>query len=102
MRHDIDPHELNDLLDEQHLAVLATHRDDGTVLLSPVWYAWERHRFRVAISSGDVKLRHIALDPPGEDLYGDDVEGAIVTIEPTASRSWDFADDLADVTEKDL
>jgi PPOX class probable F420-dependent enzyme len=144
MRHDIDPRLIEDLLAEQHLATLATHRRDGTVLLSPIWYLWEGERFRLGISVGDVKLRHIARDPrvtivvaeetppyrgievrgvasadevdypermraiarrylgsPGADLYPDEEEGSIVTIEPTATRTWDFADDLAGVTEKE-
>jgi hypothetical protein len=42
------------------------------------------------------------LGPPGDEIYGDDDEGAIVTIEPTATRTWDFDDDLADTTEPSL
>jgi PPOX class probable F420-dependent enzyme len=145
MRHDIDPKLIEDLLDEQHLATLATHRKDGSVLLSPLWYVWENGRFHLGISAGDIKLRHMERDPnvtivvaeetppyrgievrgmahvdetnypprmralarrylgpAGNDIYSDDDEGAIVTIEPVATRTWDFDDDLADTTEPSL
>jgi PPOX class probable F420-dependent enzyme len=145
MRHDIDPQIVNDLLDEIHLATLATHRKDGSVLLSPLWYVWENHRFWLGVSAGDVKLRHIARDPrvtlvvaedtppyrgievrgvahvdesnfpprmraiarrylgpDGDDIYGDDEQGAIVTIEPTATRTWDFDDETDAASYKEL
>jgi PPOX class probable F420-dependent enzyme len=143
MRHDIDPQLIEDLLSEQHLATLATHRNDGSVLLSPLWYVWENGKFQLGISVGDVKLKHIARDPnvtivvaeetppyrgievrgiahvdetnypprmralarrylglAGDEIYGDDDQGAIVTIEATATRTWDFDDDLDDTIEK--
>ena len=145
MRHDIDPRIIEDLLGEQHLATLATHRKDGSVLLSPLWYVWENGRFQLGVSAGDIKLRHIARDPQvtivvaeeappyrgievrgvahvdetnypprmralarrylgpsGDEIYGDDEEGAIITIEPFATRTWDFDDDLEDAAEKEL
>ena len=144
MRHDIDPRIVQALLGEQHLATLATHRKDGSILLSPLWYSWEGGRFQLGISAGDIKLKHMARDPkvtivvaeetppyrgievqgiahvdetnypprmralarrylgpPGEEIYGDDEKGAIVTIEPTATRTWDFDDDLPDTGEKE-
>jgi PPOX class probable F420-dependent enzyme len=144
MRHDIDSQIVENLLSEQHLATLATHRKDGSVLLSPLWYSWEDGRFQLGISAGDIKLRHMARDPrvtivvaeeippyrgievrgiahidetdypprmralarrylgpSGDEIYGDDDEGAIVTIEPTATRTWDFDDDLRETSEKE-
>jgi PPOX class probable F420-dependent enzyme len=143
MRHDIDPQLVEDLLAEQHLATLATHRSDGGVLLSPIWYVWRDDRFRLGMDEGDIKLRHIARDPnvtivvaeetppyrgievrgvahadetdfpermraiaqrylgpPGADFYPDDATGSIVTIEPVATRTWDFADVYEDFPEK--
>ncbi len=32
--------ELDGLLDELHLATIATVRQDGSILLSPIWYIW--------------------------------------------------------------
>jgi PPOX class probable F420-dependent enzyme len=141
MRHDIDPKIIQALLDEQHLATLATHRKDGSIPLSPLWYVWEDDRFQLGVSAGDVKLRHIARDPnvtivvaeetppyrgvevrgvarpdeadyprrmraiarrylgpSGDDLYGDGDAGAIITIEPMATRTWDFDDSVDDTT----
>lgn len=41
MNRGLTPDELDGLLDEVHLAHLATFRTDGSVLLSPIWYLWE-------------------------------------------------------------
>jgi PPOX class probable F420-dependent enzyme len=57
------PDQLGGLLDERRLAHLATHRKDGTVLLSPLWYIWEDGGFTLAIAAGDGKLKHVARDP---------------------------------------
>ena len=143
MRRDIDPQLIEDLLAERHLATLATHRQGGSVLLSPLWYVWQDDRFQLGMDAGDIKLRHIARDPQvaivvaeetppyrgievrglasadetnypdrmraiaqrylgpaGADFYGNGARGSIVTIEPTATRTWDFADDLAGVMER--
>ncbi|HYB47740.1 MAG TPA: hypothetical protein VED20_10335 [Streptosporangiaceae bacterium] len=40
---------LGDLLEEPLVAVLATLRGDGTVLLSPVWHEWRDGGFNVWI-----------------------------------------------------
>jgi PPOX class probable F420-dependent enzyme len=45
------------------LAVLATYRRDGTVLLSPVWHEWRDGGFHVITSSRDVKGAHLRRDP---------------------------------------
>lgn len=55
--------ELGDLLDRAYNATLATRRPDGDILLSPVWFEWRDGGFNVGIPEGDVKLRHLALDP---------------------------------------
>ena len=63
IRHDLDVALVNGLLQERHLAVLATHRKDGGILLSPIWYRWENERIHVGILAGDIKLRHISRNP---------------------------------------
>ena len=63
MRKGLTPDELGDLLELPHLAVLATHRRDGTVLLSPVWHEWRDNGFNVVTGSRDVKGRHLRRDP---------------------------------------
>ena len=54
---------LGDLLEEPLVAVLATLRGDGTVLLSPVWHEWRDGGFNVWIEQQNVKARHLRRDP---------------------------------------
>jgi hypothetical protein len=51
--------ELGDLALLRLLAVLATYRQDGTVLLSPVWHEWRDGGFGVVTGSRDVKAAHL-------------------------------------------
>jgi PPOX class probable F420-dependent enzyme len=55
--------ELGDLLERPYCAVLATHRDDGSVLLSPVWHEWRDGGFNIGVAEDDIKVRHIERDP---------------------------------------
>lgn len=55
--------ELGDMFEQPWLATLATHRLDGTVLLSPVWWEWDGEAVWVSIPEGDIKDRHIVRDP---------------------------------------
>jgi PPOX class probable F420-dependent enzyme len=55
--------DLGDLVDLPLLAVLATYRGDGTVLLSPVWHEYRAGGFNVCSSTGDSKVRHLLRDP---------------------------------------
>jgi PPOX class probable F420-dependent enzyme len=55
--------DLGDLLEQPLLAVLATHRRDGNVLLSPVWHEWRDGGFNVATGSGGAKTRQLRRDP---------------------------------------
>jgi len=55
--------ELGDLLELPYCAVLSTHREDGSDLLSPVWHEYLDGGFNVCVPVGDVKLRHLARDP---------------------------------------
>lgn len=63
MRKGLTPEELGDLLELPLLAVLATHRRDGTVLLSPVWHEWRDDGFNVMTQARDVKAGHLRRDP---------------------------------------
>jgi hypothetical protein len=45
------------------VAVLATHRTDGSVLLSLVWHEWRGGGFHVWTGPDDVKVRHLRRDP---------------------------------------
>ena len=51
------------LLEAPSPAVLTTYRQDGSALVSPVWFRWNDGFFEVVIAEGDLKLRHLARDP---------------------------------------
>lgn len=55
--------DLGDLVELRLLAVLATYRRDGTVLLSPVWHEWRDGGFQVVTGSHDVKAAQLRRDP---------------------------------------
>ena len=56
--------DIGDLLDQPIVAVLATYRRDGTVLLSPVWFEHRDGLFQVWCGSIDEgKVRHVLHDP---------------------------------------
>jgi len=57
--------DLGDLVDLPLLAVLATYREDGSVLLSPVWHEYRDGGFNVCCNDGDIKVRHLQRDPRG-------------------------------------
>lgn len=59
----LGPAELGDLLEQPLVAVLATYRMDGGVLLSPVWHRWHEDGFDVVVGPKDVKLQHLRRDP---------------------------------------
>ena len=63
MRKGLTPGDLGDLLERPLLAVLATYRRDGRVLLSPVWHEWRDNGFNVVTGSRDVKAAHLRRDP---------------------------------------
>lgn len=55
--------DVRSLLDAPSPAVLTTYRQDGSALVTPVWFRWAAGAFEVVIAEGDVKLRHLARDP---------------------------------------
>ena len=63
MRKNLAPADLGDLLEQPLVAVLATYRVDGGVLLSPVWHRWRDGGFDVVTGADDVKARHLRRDP---------------------------------------
>ena len=110
MRKGLKPDDLGDLLELPLVAVLATYRRDGTVLLSPVWHEWRddgppyrgievRATARLSTPADRSIIRRIAtryLGPEAGDRCaeggGDDL---LVRLEPGELRAWDFADDFA-------
>jgi PPOX class probable F420-dependent enzyme len=63
MRKGLTPEDLGDFLELPILAVLATNRRDGTVLLSPVWHEWRDNGFNVVTGSREGKVGHLRRDP---------------------------------------
>jgi PPOX class probable F420-dependent enzyme len=63
VRRSLTAGDLGDLLDRPLVAILATVRRDGTVLLSPVWHEWRDDGFNVWVEQQDVKARHLRRDP---------------------------------------
>jgi len=55
--------DIGGLLDAPLVAVLATLRLDGSVLLSPVWHEWRDGGFNLWLPADDVKTRHLQRDP---------------------------------------
>ncbi len=71
MRTDLSIEELNGFLEEPVVAVLATLRKDGSVLLSPVWHEWRDGGFNVWVGADDVKARHLRRDPRASILVAE-------------------------------
>jgi PPOX class probable F420-dependent enzyme len=63
MRANLTVEDLPGFLDEPLVAVLATLRGDGGVLLSPVWHEWRAGGFNVWVEANNVKARHLRRDP---------------------------------------
>lgn len=63
MRRDLTIADLGDLVDLPLVAVLATYRSNGTVLLSPVWHEYRDGGFNVCTSAAGIKLCHLRRDP---------------------------------------
>ena len=62
MRTDLTVADLGDLLDKPLVAVLATLRMDGSVLLSPVYHEWRDGGFNIWVEAQNIKARHLRRD----------------------------------------
>ena len=71
MRTDLSLEDLDGFLELPILAVLATHRADGSVLLSPVWHRWRDGGFEIWAGGNDVKVRHLRRDPRASVLVAE-------------------------------
>jgi PPOX class probable F420-dependent enzyme len=92
VRTNLDLEDLDGFLDEPLVAVLATLRSDGSVLLSPVWHEWRDGGFNVWVGADDVKARHLRRDPRAsilvaesqDPLRGVEVRGSARIVEEDA------------------
>ncbi len=63
MRKNLTIEDLGDLLERPILAILATHRKDGRILMSPVWHEWTNGEFLLTTWANDIKSRNLKNDP---------------------------------------
>jgi hypothetical protein len=63
MRRNLHPGELGDLLDRPFNAVLGLHRQNGSILLTPVWHLFKEGSFYVQVPGGDRKIMMLQRDP---------------------------------------
>jgi PPOX class probable F420-dependent enzyme len=63
VRRNLDPSELGDLLDRPLNAVLGLHREDGSILLTPVWHLFRGGSFYFQVPGGDRKIAMLERDP---------------------------------------
>jgi PPOX class probable F420-dependent enzyme len=63
MRTGLEVEDLDGFLDQPHVAVLATLRADGSVLLSPIWYEWVDGGFNLWVEASNAKAVHLRRDP---------------------------------------
>jgi PPOX class probable F420-dependent enzyme len=94
LRRDLPLSDLGDFLALPRVAVLATYRRDGGVLLSPVWHHWHDGGFDVVAAPDDIKVRHLRRDPRASILvYDNELPYRGVEIRTTAQlREVDRAD----------
>jgi PPOX class probable F420-dependent enzyme len=62
MRKNLGADDLGDLLEQPLVAVLATYRRNGDVLLSPVWHEWRAGGFDVVTGHAGIKVQHLRRD----------------------------------------
>ena len=95
MRTNLTLEDVGGLLDEPLVAVLATLRRDGSVLLSPVWHEWRDGGFNLWLPADDVKTRHLRRDPRATIVVAESVDPLRGVELRTEARLLD-ADDLSD------
>jgi PPOX class probable F420-dependent enzyme len=98
MRTGLGVEDLDGFLDLPNVAVLATLREDGSVLLSPIWYEWVDGGFNLWVEASNPKAKHLRRDPrativvaeSAAPLRGVELRGTAEFIEtdvtPTARR----------------
>ena len=72
MRRNLQPEDLGDLLDRPLNAILALHRSDGSILLTPVWHLFRDETFFFQVPGGDRKIRMLERDPRASLIVAED------------------------------
>jgi hypothetical protein len=72
MRAGLAVEDLGDLVELPLVAILATYRRDGTVLLSPVCHEWHDLGFDVVTGTHNVKAAYLRRDPRASLVVCDD------------------------------
>jgi len=74
MRTGLTIDDLGDLLEQPIVAVLATYRKSGDVMLSPVWFEWRDGGVNIWTSGvADGKVRHLERDPRASVVIAEQV-----------------------------
>jgi len=95
MRTGLTIEDLGGFLDEPLLAVLATLRRDGSVLLSPIWYEWRDGGFNIWVERDNAKAKHLQRDPRATivvaesqaPLRGIEVRGTVSFVEADVTQT---------------
>jgi PPOX class probable F420-dependent enzyme len=98
VRKNLRPEDLGDLLEQPLVAVLATYRADGGVLLSPVWHRWRDRGFDVVSSGHDVKVQQLRRDPRASIVvyeHGPPYRGIEVRAEVRLEQAGDTVREIA-------
>lgn len=63
VRRNLQPSDLGDLLNRPLNAILGLHRQDGSILLTPVWHLFRQGSFYFQMPGGDRKIAMLERDP---------------------------------------
>jgi len=95
VRRNLQPSDLGDLLDRPLNAVLGLHRQDGSILLTPVWHLFKNGSFYFQVPGGDRKIAMLERDPRCSILVAEN-ERPYRAIE-AKGQGWVTTDDYPDL-----
>ena len=64
--------EIDERLNATALAKMATHRADGMIHLTPIWFVWDGECFQHTLGAGRVHLKNLAANPNVSLLVDED------------------------------
>jgi len=83
---------MREILEARHYATLASHNEDGSIHLTPVWYLFDNERFYIGSPSSSRKARNAAARPNAT---------IIVDIRRPGSERWVYASGGVEVLRGD-